>query len=75
MFPSPSKLFLIVLVAFGVWYATRWLNGPPRKTVRRRPAAAPPPPAVEDLTACPACGAYVAADARSCGKPGCPRPR
>ncbi len=68
------KLILLILVAFVAWYAVRWFNrGPAPKVVRRRPAsAAGPQPAVEDLTACKICGAYVAASARACGKPGCP---
>ena len=70
------KLVLIVVVAVAVWYAMRWLNRAPPVVVRRRQAASPGPlPAVEDLTACPTCGAYVAASARGCGKPGCPQPR
>ena len=68
------KLILLILVAFVAWYAVRWFNrGPAPKVVRRRPASASgPQPAVEDLTACKICGAYVAASARACGKPGCP---
>ena len=70
------KLVLIILVVFAVWYALRWLNRAPPKAVRQREAPSPrPQPAVEDLTACPACGAYVAASARDCGKAGCPQPR
>jgi hypothetical protein len=70
------KLVLIVLVAVAVWYAMRWLNRAPPTIVRRRQAAWPGrQPAVEDLTACPNCGAYVAASARGCGKPACPQPR
>jgi hypothetical protein len=69
------KLILLALLAFAVWYAMRWLHGAPPKIVRRRQAPEPPPQAaVEDLTACRTCGAFVAAGARGCGKPGCPRP-
>ena len=90
MFFAPSKLFLILLVAFAVWYATRWLNGPARNSraasrpkahwgvrygAARAQPAPPPPPAIEDLVACHSCGAYVATGARGCGKPGCPQPR
>jgi hypothetical protein len=70
------KLVVILLVGFLVWYAMRWVNGSsPRVPPRRRPAAPPPPPKIEDLVACPGCGAYVATGARGCGKPGCPQPR
>lgn len=72
------KIVVILVIGFAVWYAMRWLNrASPPKAVRRGagPAAgAPRQPAVEDLTACRVCGAYVAAGARACGKPGCPLP-
>jgi hypothetical protein len=70
------KLVVILLIGFLVWYAMRWVNGSSARAGRR--SAPPPPPrrqaAIEDLTACRACGAYVARDARSCGKSGCPQP-
>jgi hypothetical protein len=73
------KLVLLVLLAAAVWYGMRWLNRAPPTIVRRRQAtqgrSAGPQQAVEDLTACPTCGAYVAASAGGCGKPGCPQPR
>ena len=71
------KLLLIVLLIAAVWVAFRWRNPPARSVPRRRPAASPraaQQTAVEDLTACRVCGAYVAASARGCGKPGCPQP-
>jgi uncharacterized membrane-anchored protein len=69
------RLVLIILVMFVVWYAVRWLNRAPTKIVRRQQAPSPQPQqAVEDLTACQTCGAYVVASARGCGKPGCPQP-
>jgi len=78
MFPSVSKLALVVFVVFVLWYALRWLNRVPANLTRRRPEPSPQPrgpAAIEDLVACRACGTYVAAGARSCGKPGCPQPR
>jgi hypothetical protein len=67
------KLILIILVAGLVWYAMRWLNrAPPPKAVRRRDAPSRSQAAVEDLTQCKTCGAYVAASAHACGKAGCP---
>ena len=72
------KIVLIILVAFAVWYALRWFNRPAPKAVRRGAARPAGPtrsrPIIEDLVSCRACGAYVAASARSCGKAGCPRP-
>lgn len=70
------KLLLIVLLIAAVWVAFRWLNPPASSVLRRRPTASPRPTqaSVEDLTACRVCGAYVAASARVCGKPGCPQP-
>ncbi|MBV8493309.1 MAG: hypothetical protein JO162_07495 [Alphaproteobacteria bacterium] len=75
------KLVLIVLVALAVWYALRWFNRMAPNAVRRGPSPwtrsasrEQPPRAVEDLVSCRACGAYVAASARSCGRAGCPRP-
>ena len=67
------KLILIILLAFAVWYAVRWLNRQPTKVARHRQAESPrAQSAVEDSTACRVCGAYVAAGAAGCGKPGCP---
>jgi hypothetical protein len=76
------KIVLIIMVIFAVWYAVRCFTRPAPKAVRRGPAwwarsasaAARPQAVVEDLVACRACGAYVAASARGCGKAGCPRP-
>ncbi|MGE5269850.1 MAG: hypothetical protein ACM3JG_09295 [Thiohalocapsa sp.] len=72
------KIVVILVIAFAVWYAMRWLNrASPPKAARRTAgprAAAPRQAAVEDLTACRICGAYVAPSARACGKPGCPMP-
>jgi len=71
----PSKIVLIILVALVAWYVVRWINRPPPRVTRRREAPSPGGQAtVEDLTACRMCGAYVAASARHCGKPGCPLP-
>ena len=68
------KLVLLILVALGVWFGVRWLNRMPAKILRCREASSPQP-AIQDLVACRVCGAYVAADATGCGKPGCPQQR
>ena len=86
MFPSFSKLALVVAVIIAVWYALRWLNRAPTHLTRRHgtspwakgPRPAPPgtaQAAIEDLVACHTCGTFVAPGARSCGRPGCPQPR
>jgi hypothetical protein len=78
------KILVIILLAIGAWYAMRWLNKPGGPVARRReaPAGGPRPQPdprfigeAEDLVACRACGSYVAASARNCGKAGCPYPR
>jgi len=79
MFPSFSKLAVVIAVIFVLWYALRWLNRAPSHLMRRGPQPAPQAPrgpaAIEDLVACAACGTFVVAGARACGKPGCPQPR
>jgi len=78
MFPSLSKLALVIAVIVVLWYALRWLNRAPSHLMRRRPSPSPQGPAqaaIEDLVACRACGTFVAPGARSCGKPACPQPR
>lgn len=72
------KIVLIIVLAIAVWYAFRWLNRAPSNLVRRRQQPTPQPrgpAAIEDLVACRMCGAYVAPEARGCGKAGCPQPR
>jgi hypothetical protein len=85
MFGGLSRLLLLALVVIAVLYAIRQFNKL-RQEVRRdvprpRPATQRSAPrqqqsqaTVQDLIACGACGAYVAASARRCGKAGCPRP-
>lgn len=68
------KLVMLILVTFVAWYAVRWINRPAPRVTRRRETAGWPAE-VEELTACRVCGAYVAASAHGCGKPGCPLPR
>ena len=85
MFGGLSRLLLLALVVIAVLYAIRQFNKLRQEVrpemPRRRPATQrsarrqqPSQAAVQDLIACPACGAYVAASARGCGKAGCPRP-
>jgi hypothetical protein len=84
MFGGLSRLLLLALVVIAVLYAIRQFNKLRQEVrpemPRRRPAPQRSSPrqqsqaAVQDLIACPACGAYVAANARGCGKAGCPRP-
>ena len=69
------KLVVIILIAVVAWYAMRWWNravAPKMASGRQNYAPRREAPKVEDLTACRVCGAYVAAGAPACGKPGCP---
>ncbi|HUC10660.1 MAG TPA: hypothetical protein VL985_09580 [Stellaceae bacterium] len=74
MFEFPKLVFLIVVFA-AIWIVYRWMNGPGRQLPRRRAAAPPRTIAAEDLVACGVCRTYVAAQAPSCLRPDCPRPR
>jgi len=74
MFAFP-KLIVVILVVIAALVSYRWLNGLTRELERRRRAAPHPAVTAEDLVACGVCGAYVAATAPGCGRPGCPRPR
>jgi hypothetical protein len=82
MFGGLSRLLLLALVVIAVLYAIRQFNKlrqevrreVPRRATQRSSPRQQSQPAVQDLIACPACGAYVAATARGCGKAGCPRP-
>jgi hypothetical protein len=74
MFAFP-KLIIVVLVVAAAWVGYRWLNGVTRDLPRHRVASPRPSINAEDLVACGVCGAYVAAGAPACGRPGCPRPR
>jgi hypothetical protein len=74
------KIVLIILLIIAVWYAVRWLNRGSSIVARRRQQPSPGPEprpraSIEDLVACRGCGAYVATEARHCGKTGCPQPR
>ena len=74
MFEFP-KLVVMILVFVAVWIGFRWLNGPGRELSRRRAPPRRRAIQAEDLVACGACGAYVAARAPGCGRPDCPQPR
>ncbi|MGE0717940.1 MAG: hypothetical protein AB7P02_21010 [Alphaproteobacteria bacterium] len=79
---SLSKLLTLVAIVVAVWVAFRWIGQMAAardagdRTPRRRDAPRPPPKeAVEDLVACPGCGAYVPArNPRGCGRRECPYP-
>jgi len=83
---SLTKLLFTVAAVLIVWYGFRWVDRvQARKRVeaeRRMRTDAPPGAApsqrrksVEDMTACPTCGDYVAANgARNCGRADCPYP-
>ncbi len=62
---SLSKILLLVLVVAAVWYGFKWVK---RMQVKRDAAGGPARPAAPgtDLSACPACGTYVAAGVAQC---------
>jgi hypothetical protein len=74
MFEFPKLVFLLLVFA-AVWIVYRWINAPVRQLPRRRAQAPSRALAAEDLVACGRCGAYVAANSPTCGRPDCPQPR
>jgi hypothetical protein len=74
MFAVP-KLVVIILVIAALWVGYRWLNASARALPRRRSAGPRAAIRTEDLVACGACGAYVAAGAPGCARADCPRRR
>ena len=88
MLSFPKLLLLVALIAI-IWFGFRWFErwekerrdqsrGPAGRVGRDRATGMPPgghDRAAEEMTACPICGTYVAAGARSCGRTNCPFPR
>jgi hypothetical protein len=88
MLSFPKLLVLVAVVAI-IWFGFRWFErwererrqgpGSTAQLGRNRSSAQPPERdrerAAEEMTACPICGTYVAAGARSCGRTNCPFPR
>jgi hypothetical protein len=74
------KIAVFAVVVYGVWTAARrWLGlfgGLPRPPAPPQPGKATQSPRVviEDTRLCPACNAYVAANAGKCGRADCPQP-
>ncbi len=82
---------LVAIIWFGFRWFERWEKerrnqgqggGPLNKNGGRVGRDSPPggapgarDRAMEEMTACPICGTYVAAGARSCGRTNCPFPR
>jgi uncharacterized protein len=62
---SLSKLLVLALIIAAVWYGFKWLN---RAASAKRVGGGKPSdaPRADDLTACPACGTYVAAGLKEC---------
>jgi hypothetical protein len=89
MITFPKLLLLVALIAV-IWFGFRWFerwererrtgsSARPGQVGRGGDAGVGQPrarePAAEEMTACPICGTYVAAGARSCGRTNCPFPR
>lgn len=82
---SLTKIITLVGVLTIVWYGFRLLgkiqrqrqdalrrHGGKDTAAARKPGRAPVAD-TQDMAKCPVCGVYVAADAKRCGTPGCPR--
>lgn len=73
-----SKLVLIAVVIFVIWYGFRLMNrmgqaGAERARERLKEAVRTPPDSVADMQRCPACGDFVVPNlASACGKDLCP---
>jgi len=88
MLSFPKLMLLVALVAI-IWFGFRWFErwekerrthnqGRTGRVGRDRTSgmsAGEGGRAPEEMTACPICGTYVAAGARSCGRTNCPFPR
>ena len=83
---SFAKFLLVVAVIAIAWFGWRWFQRWEKERrmladrraaddAMRRGRAARETADVEDLAKCRVCGAFVAAGARACGRPGCPYPR
>ena len=79
MFAGIPELFVILIVVFAAWHVVKAFNRMQRPTPPQRPrrpqTQARPMIEAEDLVNCRACGSYVAASARHCGRADCPQPR
>ena len=70
--PGLPKLLVVILVLAAAWYLKRWFAAAMARGQQQRPSPAPQR-TIEDLVACPECGAYVAAAGPGCGRRECPR--
>lgn len=66
------KWLVLLLIVAGVWYGFKVISR--RNKAKQLDAARRARDTVEDMTACPACGTFVAAHQRNCGREGCPYP-
>jgi len=72
---SIGKILLTAVVIAAVWFVAKSIGGRNRMAAKGN-AATPKQPAddqVEDLVACPICGAYGEAGAAACDRADCPR--
>jgi uncharacterized protein len=80
---SLPKLLLLAIVLGAIWYGLKYLQARDRTLARAaadaavareraRPARRSAAGSAEEMVKCPACGTYVAPDARACGRAGCP---
>lgn len=70
-----GKLLVLVVVIAAIWYGVKYIariNQIREQQRRRAPRPGGRSLKAEDMSKCRACGAYVTADARNCGRADCP---
>ena len=73
IFPTPSKLLVLVAVVLAVWYGFKWI-GKLDAARKQAPRKAARPPEVEGIetVSCPVCGTYFPSSVGShCGGSRC----
>jgi len=72
---SIGKILLTAAVIAAVWFVAKSIGGRNRMAAKKAAATPEPTPddQVEDLLACPICGAYGKAGAAACDRADCPR--
>jgi len=79
MFPSPTKVLVLIAIISAIWFGFRLLGQIERgrREAERRAkeqgrVQAKQSRPVADMVQCKVCGAFTAPASKSCGKTGCP---